>query len=55
MTGRPFLIGRVVFTPSAFIALLREQEEPLALFERHRQGDWGLVDEAQAAANDRAI
>jgi hypothetical protein len=49
-----FPLGRVVFTPSAFIALVRHKDDPIAFFERHRHGDWGLVDEALAAANDQA-
>jgi hypothetical protein len=48
-----FPLGQVVVTPAA-LELLSQEELSRAL-NRHRQGDWGECDRADAAANDQAL
>lgn len=50
-----FALGQVVATPGAIGALEEAEESPLAFLSRHAKGDWGLVDEQDAASNDEAV
>jgi hypothetical protein len=56
--GRPVVrlrLGQLVATPGAVEAMARAGQDPAPLLARHRCGDWGEVDAADAAANDRAV
>lgn len=48
-------LGQVVATPGALAAIERAGQGPLAFLHRHASGDWGIVGEADKAANDRAL
>jgi len=50
-----FRLGRLTATPGAIRAMQRAGQDPLALIERHRRGDWGVVGEDDAGANERAV
>jgi hypothetical protein len=46
-------LGRTVITPGALESL--DQESIPAALRRHACGDWGEVDSADSAANDRSL
>lgn len=48
-------LGQVVSTPGALEALAKAGQSGVELIERHRHGDWGVVDVEDQAANDRAV
>lgn len=50
-----FPLGRTVATPSALEALERAGQHPVEFVAQHAAGDWGDVDEEDAALNDDAI
>lgn len=50
-----FDLGQVVATPGALEALGQSGESPMVFLARHAQGDWGLVDEEDAASNEEAV
>ena len=51
----PFDVGRLVATPGALSALMQSGVTPAELLARHTRQDWGDVDLADRAANDRAV
>lgn len=50
-----FALGRIVATPNALDLLDRTAINGVELLQRHQHGDWGNVDEADAAENQRAV
>lgn len=50
-----FALGRTVGTPGALEALEAAGQEPSFFLDKHVSGDWGIVDTADAQANDTAI
>ena len=50
-----FPLGRTVATHGALEALADAGQTPLPFLRRHARGDWGLVDKADARANDEAV
>ena len=48
-----FELGRVVATPGAMMFI--PENAMLAALRRHAAGDWGLVDEADAAENEIGV
>jgi hypothetical protein len=46
-----FPLGRIVATPGALRALERAKQSPIAFLNRHAQGDWGELDEADKGEN----
>jgi len=53
--GPLFKLGQVVATPDAINALKTAQQGPQGLLARHAQGDWGVLEEEDREANDRAL
>ena len=47
--------GQLVATPGALQALTAAGQSPAEFLERHVQGDWGLVDAEDWAANDQDL
>ncbi|PLZ03035.1 hypothetical protein CY652_06900 [Burkholderia sp. WAC0059] len=50
-----FPLGRTVTTPGARELMHRTGVHPFQLLLRHQAGDWGTLDAADCAANDRAV
>jgi hypothetical protein len=50
-----FPLGQVVATPQALDVLAQHQIIPEALLARHQNGDWGVLPEEDAAANQAAL
>lgn len=50
-----FPLGRTVATPGARELMHRSGVHPFELLLRHQAGDWGTVDAADCASNDRAV
>ena len=50
-----FPLGRVVATPGALSALDKAEQLPAAFLDRHVNGDWGEVSDADKQANEVAI
>ena len=57
MTHGKFELGQLVVTPGATEAIGTEHIPELltAIFEKHRNGDWGDLGEEDKAANDEAL
>jgi hypothetical protein len=47
-------LGQIVATPGVLAALEENDQGPAEFLSRHRNGDWGEVDEEDRAANDWA-
>ena len=50
-----FPLGRVVATPGALRALEKAEQLPAAFLDRHVNGDWGEVSDADKQANEESI
>lgn len=50
-----FPLGQVVATPGALKALTRSGQTPLDFLSRHVRGDWGIVCEEDAEANEQSL
>ena len=50
-----FPLGRVVATPGALAALEKAEQLPAALLDRHVNGDWGEVPDADKRENELAV
>jgi hypothetical protein len=50
-----FLLGRVVATPGALSALEKAEQLPAAFLDRHVNGDWGEVPDADKQENEVAV
>jgi hypothetical protein len=50
-----FMIGWILVTPGALVALVEAQEDPKTFLYRHIQGDWGDVGPKDWAANEEAL
>jgi hypothetical protein len=50
-----FPFGRVVATPGALRALEKAEQHPAEFLDRHGNGDWGDVTDADKQANALAI
>ena len=50
-----FPLGRVVATPGALSALEKAEQLPAAFLDRHVNGDWGEVPDADKHENELAV
>jgi len=50
-----FPLGRVVATPGALRALEKAEQLPAEFLDRHVNGDWGDVPDADKQENDRSV
>ena len=50
-----FRLGRLCVTTGAIRALTSAAADPIEYVARHLAGDWGDLDAAESAANDRAL
>ena len=50
-----FPLGRVVATPGALSALEKAEQQPAEFLDRHVNGDWGEVPEADKQENERSV
>jgi hypothetical protein len=50
-----FAIGRLVATPGALEALERPTQSPFEFLNRHVNGDWGELDEADQQENELSL
>ena len=50
-----FPLGRVVATPGALSALEKAEQLPAEFLDRHVNGDWGEVPEADKQENELAV
>jgi hypothetical protein len=50
-----FPLGRVVATPGALSALEKAEQLPAAFLDRHVNGDWGEVPDADKQENELAV
>ena len=50
-----FELGRLLATPGALEAAEDAGDDLRPYLSRHAQGDWGVVDDADRRANDRAL
>ena len=50
-----FSLGRVVATPGALSALEKAEQLPAELLDRHVNGDWGEVPDADKQENERSV
>jgi hypothetical protein len=48
-------LGQLVITPAAHAAFERTNEKVIRFVSRHRNSDWGDVDDEDKAANDKAV
>jgi hypothetical protein len=53
--GPRFSLGRLLATPGALAAMERSGEGPLSFLPRHVRGDWGVVGEEDAKANNQSL
>lgn len=50
-----FLLGQLLATPGALEAITEAGQTPEVFLHRHRNGDWGDLDDHDQAANERAL
>ena len=50
-----FPLGRVVATPGALAALEKAEQLPAEFLDRHVNGDWGEVPDADKQENERSV
>jgi hypothetical protein len=50
-----FPLGRVVATPGALSALEKAEQSPAEFLDRHVNGDWGEVTDADKQENERSV
>jgi hypothetical protein len=50
-----FPLGRVVATPGALSALEKAEQSPAEFLDRHVNGDWGEVTDAEKQENERSV
>jgi hypothetical protein len=50
-----FSLGQIVATPGALSALQKAEQEPHEFLDRHVNGDWGEVPEADKQENDFSV
>jgi hypothetical protein len=50
-----FFLGRVVATPGALRALEKAEQLPAEILDRHVNGDWGDVPEADKQENEFSV
>ena len=50
-----FPLGRVVATPGALRALEKAEQHPAEFLDRHVNGDWGEVPDADKQENERSV
>jgi hypothetical protein len=50
-----FPLGRVVATPGALSALEKAEQAPDEFLDRHVNGDWGEVTDADKQENERSV
>jgi len=50
-----FPLGRVVATPGALNALEKAEQHPAEFLDRHVNGDWGEVPDADKQENELAV
>jgi hypothetical protein len=50
-----FSLGRVVATPAALRALEKAEQQPAEFLDRHVNGDWGEVPEADKQENELSV
>jgi hypothetical protein len=50
-----FPLGRVVATPGALSALQKAEQLPAAFLDRHVNGDWGEVPDADKQENELSV
>ena len=54
-TRHKFQLGQIVATPAALDAIHDSGQTPAFFLNRHAAGDWGDVDQGDAALNDQAL
>ena len=50
-----FVLGQIVGTPGALVALLEAEQEPVELLLRHVTGDWGDLDDEDKKENELSV
>ena len=50
-----FSLGQLVATPGALQALGQAQQKPIEFVARHQHGDWGVICEEDAEANEQSL
>lgn len=55
MTTIQFNLGRIVATPGALEALMRNEKTGAEYLERHASGDWGDLSEDDKEANEESL
>ena len=50
-----FPLGRVVATPGALSALEKAEQDPAEFLDRHVNGDWGEVTDADKQENELSV
>jgi len=50
-----FPLGQVVATPGALSVLEKAEQHPAEFLDRHVNGDWGEVPEADKQENERSV
>lgn len=55
MSAALFPLRRLVATPGALTLLMNAGENPIALVDRHRSGDWGEVPPEDARENELSV
>ena len=50
-----FPLGQVVATPGALSALEKAEQHPAEFLDRHVNGDWGEVTDADKQENERSV
>ena len=55
MKKAKFLLGRIVATPGALAALSQANQDPVELFSRHQQGDWGELSAEDRKENEFSV
>lgn len=51
----PLELGRLVATPGALDVLNAAGQQPSEFLDRHKVGDWGIIDSDDRQVNDDAI